>query len=547
MNKSTPQPKEPMPFGECGGFGLAQFCFRSSRLVAVVLIGTAVLKILSVIRTPVAPIRADAVVSFFTSREVLMLASFFELVVGSLLIKSRNIRMSAALVLYFSACASVYQLGLFFQGDVSCSCLGIAADWLGGGTTTALSRAMLVAMWMVGVALLIYAHKTPPVVCLPFAVLLCLIGPPTACPAATLAIEGEYAWVSWSERTGKTNAARRAFNVLLNDKALRITSLNPDAGPRGGACTEVSFVDMEVVVNVLQCEDSVAQSGYLGVAIDSAEAAWGLGNCRDSLTSWVFLTLRCSELFPVARPTRRLASPSTTLGEPLGVVTEAHYAFSAQTDGAEMVCDLVVQGALKKVWRASPLVTPERLEREELERETQNLARYPNGFLLETMRFSRFTNVAGFHFPMLAESTLFAPQHTKGLRSRPTGRPVAAVKVALAKIVYSHDDAVTLLPLSGPMTISEGRLRDRRLHLRGCGYQTNQLATFEITPGARAAFETELQRARAKRKAEQTKRLFTAMLAALVFGVPGAIYLFQRWKGKPEKTKISEPTTKHIL
>lgn len=117
------QLKEPSLLGEHGRTGVDVY-FRISRWIAFVLLVTAILKIIYAIRIPVASIRPDVVVNLFTNREVLLLAGLFEAVIATLLVKSRSVRSSAALILYFSACASAYQLGLIFQGNLPCSCLG---------------------------------------------------------------------------------------------------------------------------------------------------------------------------------------------------------------------------------------------------------------------------------------------------------------------------------------------------------------------------------------------------------------------------------------
>ena len=544
------QLKEPSLIEGNGRTGVEHVYFKISRWIAFVLLVTAILKIIYAIRIPVASIRPDVVVNLFTNREVLLLAGLFEAVIATLLIKSHSVRSSAALILYFSACASAYQLGLIFQGNLPCSCLGVATDWLGAGTTTVVSRLMLVGMWIFGVVLLAYTHRSQrrhgaplsSVACLPFLVLLFLLETSRESPAAPIAAEGELTWIA---RT--TNVTSRAFRVVFDTDTLKLVSLNPNAGPKGGDCTEISFIDKKVVADVLQCGGSDRQRRFVGVSLNSAEGTWALGNCPDSLTSWVFLTLRCSELFPTGQATRRLASPSTTVGEPLSVLTEASYEFSRQTDREELTCDLLVRDTLRKGWTESPFVTPEKLDRTELEQEKRNLAQYADGFVLERMSFSRFTNVAGFRFPMLAESTLYAPQRTNVATSGKASQPVATVKLVLTNITYPTEETFALLPLKGPMTVGDGRLRDQKLHLYGCHYQTNQLTSFEITAGARSAFAVEVQKAREKMRAEQIKRLFTAILAALVVGIPGAIFLLQRWKGERGKSKTNKPTTETLI
>jgi hypothetical protein len=228
--------------------------------------------------------------------------------------------------------------------------------------------------------------------------------------------------------------------------------------------------------------------------------------------------VRNSELFPgePASGLRRLASTTTSFGMiPLGLITEAAYSFTNGPEGKTVECSLVVSAALKKACLDSPLLSAEILD--------PAVSRYPDGFVVERMRFSRFTNVGGILLPALAEGARFRPSGPNA-----SGKQIASVEVRLTRIALTVPEPVTVLPIHAPLSISEARLENRELHLAGVSFQTtNDLTSFEISNEARAAFNREVEKARDVIRAQQIKRFKTGTWIAIALAVAGVLALVQ--------------------
>lgn len=421
------------------------------------------------------------------------------------------------------------------HGNLSCCGQKDATNRLGGTTTTLVSRAMLATRWVLGGILLVGATPRWPwlkrgrrssVGRLPAIFALWWFLPTGLLCAASVQVAGEYTYEWWwPPQSGKTNTVHTTFNAWIGKNALKISTLS--FGEK--ACQHITFIDQKVQAEILDCRTSGPQKGGLTVELDSADAAWALGNCRGNDTSCLFLALRCSELFPAERTERLLSSPAYITSEALALVTEARYSFSGK-NGADLFCDLVVQSALRSNWKMSPFLRVSALDPERLKEETRRLAEFPDGFVSTSIHFTKFTNIAGFRLPTVTQFTLFSPSPARQANTKSVGASLTATaQVVLTKVEQSVDDTISFLPINGAtFSVSDGRLEDRKLHVKGGVYETNQLVTFDITPAARAAFEVEVQRARALRRTEQTKRLLITILAAVVLGVPVAVYFLQK-------------------
>jgi hypothetical protein len=483
----------------------------------------------------VSQVRGDVVVSVLTNREVLLLASLLEIGVAVCLLRSRDPWKLAILVLYFSACATVYQLGLFAQGDTGCQCLGAAADWLGTGKTTLIARAVLFLFWTYAMALLWLDRQVPQV---HFGASACklitsfaLLSFSTYPAQASVTVQGQYQYISWGGRGGKTNQERRDFSAVLDQTSAIVTTLLPTAGPRSseGPCTNTLFVTRDVFSTSFWCRDSETAH----VTLYPPDYVSRLGNCRDSQMTWIFLMLRCLEFFPNGSGTsgsRQLASPTTVAGDPFSLITHAEYALLGNDDSTVLVCDIVVSESLRSNWLKSPLLSPEFRPKIDLPRIKDDLDRWRAGFLCERITFSAFTNGAGMRFPTRLQSQLFSPPSAKGgISAHDKATPYAAVNITLNSIEFNSMNRIQFLPVrSTTVSVIEQRLSDRAAHVGGARYLTNELATFEITAGARSAFEAELQRVRDERTAAQIRKFFMALAIATALGGPVIIaYLFR--------------------
>ena len=101
---------------------------------------------------------------------------------------------------------------------------------------------------------------------------------------------------------------------------------------------------------------------------------------------------------------------------------------------------------------------------------------------------------------MLAESAIYKSSRLGASSGEHDSRPTAAVRVALTNIEARVAEVPSVLPVVGPVMVGENRLKDRDLHLDGVHYLTNDLSSFDITAGVRAAFKAEMAKAREMQK-----------------------------------------------
>lgn len=516
--------------------GITQFFVIFSRVIALTLFATALLKVLHMFQMPISRVRGDTVVMVFTNREVLLLASMLEIGVATCVLTTRVPWRLAILTLYFCACATLYQLGLFAQGDPECQCFGAATDWMGAGKTTLIARTVLLLLWIYAVALLWLDRKALQArfgasSCKIITILFLILSFSTHPVGASVAVQGEYQYTSWNGRGGKTNQEKRDFSAVLDQTCVIVTTLLPTAGPRSleGPCTNMLFVAQDVFCTSFRCRD--ADTSH--VTFYPHDYASRLGNCRDSQMSWIFLMLRCQDFFPIGSATsgtRQLASPTTLAGDPFSLITEANYTLLESGDKIVLSCDIVVSAALRGNWLESPLLSPEFKPKMHLPSIKDDLDRWRVGVLCERIVFSGFTNGAGMRFPTRLQSHLFSPPSAKGeIPPQDKASPYAVVNIILSSIEFDSTNRVQFLPMRGAtISVTEQRLSDRTAHVGGARYLTNELATFEITPSARSAFDGELQRARKEMTAGQVRRFFTALLIALALGGPVIIaYVFR--------------------
>lgn len=526
----------------------SRFLLSVSHIIAGLLILTALLKLLYLFGTPITRVRADAVVTFLTNREVLLLGSVVEISVAILLIQSRDLWKCGVAVLYFTACATVYQCALLVRGDVPCQCLGAASDWLGFGTTATISRLLLAAFWVYAFATLrsipgsSRGRLPPPSKGITVLVLITTIFPWYRMYGATVSIEGTYSATvrrEAGERIHQENLTFE-FGALFDTTSMIITTVYANAGPRhdSGYCTNTVFIDKATFCRFFRCEEADARYGQQPettyATLSFPDYPWKLGNCGDSVATWAFVTVRCLDVFPLttSKGVRLFAPTSSMIGEGLACVTEAHYDFSNTPEGTVLTCDIAVSASLRSNYLASPFI-PASFSNADSHRELNSLARLKPGFLCERIRFSRFTNVANIQFPTLVEAEVFTPPVTKriaGSSVAQTNRASTTETVLLRNIRYPLSVTVSPFPLgSKSFSVTEERLFDRKAAIGGPTYTRTELSSLEVSPEARAAFDQQIREYHQRLRIQRIKRIFTGILVLTVFGGPFLIVrLFRR-------------------
>lgn len=473
------------------------------RGIGLVLILTALLKLLLFFQTPLSKVQADPGMVFLTMREVLLLSSIFEIGVAYFLLRSVDPTYAGWLILYFCACASMYQISLVFQTEEKvCSCLGVATNLLGHGTATWLARAILVIFWTSGFILLRSSRRRvnfrQPVTAVWFFLLGLISNMAVEGKADQVSVTGEL--VSSFDYNGKSKAETKTFQATFDENALLLTYVprSPPSKYNVPPLSNLVFMSKEYAAI---CSRTSGPEDVAVVSLKQPEYLWQLGNCPgDGLASRVFLVIRCLEIFSEtgASSTRPLATPSTIGGAPLSLITLAHYQFSENRE--LLTCELRVDDRLRQKWRSAPLLNPSfRAKRgtDDLLAAQAKLALYWDGCLTERIEFSGFTNRAGIRFPTFAEFTKYSVSRKTG------GNAAKEVITGKATLILSvlEQSAAGPVTFSGlvtakPITVADERLTDRSFHIDGVTFETNALTSLEISPIARAKFAHALEAAR---------------------------------------------------
>lgn len=103
-----------------------QFLKIIIRSIALILIATAILKVLEVTKQNAYFEEPDAVTGFLSNRQMLLLAAAFEAGVACYLLRSKSIKISSWVILWFCSIVAVYKIFLkMTYATVPCACLGI--------------------------------------------------------------------------------------------------------------------------------------------------------------------------------------------------------------------------------------------------------------------------------------------------------------------------------------------------------------------------------------------------------------------------------------
>lgn len=118
--------------------------------VALFLIVTGSLKLLSALLETKVLGASDPLLPLFTVRQVMFIAAVLEFGVVNALLRHRNASWAPWLVLWLVGVAAVYRIGLWAVGfHGHCSCLGHLFDWLPGFNAWA-DRVMLTSLVVMG-------------------------------------------------------------------------------------------------------------------------------------------------------------------------------------------------------------------------------------------------------------------------------------------------------------------------------------------------------------------------------------------------------------
>ncbi len=516
----------------------------TSRLVALTLLVTAFLKLLYFWGMPVSRVKADPVIGFLTVREALFLASMVELAVARLLWTPASLRQSACVVLYFSVCATLYQIGLVLSGfEQHCSCLSVMTAWLGARTTTLLSRALLVVFWIVGLLQLRCAsvatrlpRQTGPL----HSCLMLFVALSAGCVwsgAAPVELEGEYRDYRMSSQGGQSKLLQRLpFRATVDSTALLVSYVPPlpPARYQSFAFTNFAFIDRSDFV----CLRLPVQSDDfpVGAVLRDAKPVWELGNCGDGLTTCAFVMSRCLDLFPKGSgaKTRPFAETGVFMAEALALITEAEYRYSSDGETQALSCDVRVSKSLRDTWQLSPLLNPgldTSSENKEFRHAKSDVDSYPAGFIVEKMEFTKFENVAGLRFPTLGEFKRYS------LPRKPI--PGAAPREVLfetlsVEVRYVGPSAVPRIrlppsPAGKKVSVVEARLTDRSLHIDGVEFTTDRFVSTEVCAAARSAFDEAARLASQRMRIARVKRVLTFTLFSIAIAGPAVLaYRYKR-------------------
>jgi hypothetical protein len=217
--------------------------------------------------------------------------------------------------------------------------------------------------------------------------------------------------------------------------------------------------------------------------------------------------------------------------QPRSVISEATYELVGSEDQQVLRCEVGIVERLRAGWASSPLLMPgfldissRSLERARAEAE---LARYPDGFVVERMEFSQFTNVMNLRFPTLATFKAYHP----GIDG-----PYHEATLRLSSIAEEPGRAVVfpvLRPL-GEFSIAEARLYDRSLGIGSVRYRTNELSSLAIAPAARVQFERAVELARNERRLTRIRNMIAWALIAILAATP--VFLLCYYRRSQEST-----------
>lgn len=517
--------------GKRTSLSMKTFTCYTKRAVITVLLITALLKIIYFFNIAATPVKSDPVLGMITNREFLLIASFFEIFISFLLLKENNDKYNGIIILYFCVFASIYQTGLYLNGNVACPCLGVATDWLGSGLTPIVSRMLLLLLWSVGLILCFRKQirslnvtntSLSRTVQLISAFGLFALSNNCFADLSTIHIEGEYRFSTISTKGHLTNK-QEPIQAMFDKDSLLVTSSSSSPGPKmeGGPCYNRVYITKDIMATAIECPGLETTS----VSLAGSEAAFEMGTCQDIYSSTLFLMIRCCQFFPSTNGpnTRRLSETWTMRGAPLALVTESQYEYSYINSNLVLKCDIYISPALKSNWMASPYLPAGFDLIKSKRREEIFLSQYKPGFLCQRMQFTSFTNIGGYIFPTMYTSEVYDPKRTNIINSSTNNTASFRYgndQCQIISIKSLANQKVSLLPLTNKnVSVSEERLTNKKLRIGGVLYLTNNIQSYDIDEQAKNIFKTtEITYQEKIDRAVRQKYLINIMILLIMAG-----------------------------
>lgn len=214
------------------------------------------------------------------------------------------------------------------------------------------------------------------------------------------------------------------------------------------------------------------------------------------------------------------------------MINEVHYSFTEKTDGYGLAGRITVSGPIREKWRTSELLPPGFDRAVDSRREERNLSLYRPGFLAGEFRFSDFTNISELKFPMLAEFRRYDPQMIgAGAQPKEGHGGLLGTMTLVIHRVERVNGTIGILPVSNQSVfVQDKRLFSHRYHIEQVRFQTNCVASFEISPQARIYFEGALKKAQVRERLHRRQQIFTVLLIlALGLGGLGMHHASRAW------------------
>lgn len=493
-------------------------------------------------------VELDPVLGLVTTRESLLLSSIFEMVIAFCLLRSRSARAAGFLILYFSLCATIYQIGhvLQVQSGPPCSCLGVVSIWLDNSSARVLTRVLLLGFWLAAGRLLIRgvplslpdAGHGAEKAAVRFLLIAFVVAHDGECSAAAVKVEALYE-VSQGVPVVKTRR-RMQIRGSFDGQSLTVSTMAEAPQRYGGALwANTTFIDKEVMT----VASTNAEMNTVVVGFRRPDFAWTLGNCAGTAESCLFLMIRCLDLFPEQseRPTRRrMAPPWTTIGEPLSVTTIGEYSWQGEAEGRELICDLRTSADLLANWQSSEFLEPSVVSaflhpsllegRSALERAKRQVNAYPVAHLVGHMRFRAFTNFAGCRFPLEAEFLSFGPP-TTNTAALAGPRPRQTIHVLVNGLRWEPSGVISILPVvADRVEVTDERLVDRELGVSFGHYVTNAVDSAVISPSAISDFHRRVDVMRFRMRKARLQKVVFATITCVILLCPAGYALVSRFR-----------------
>lgn len=505
----------------------------------------ATLKGLGFLNIDTYPLRPDPVVGFLTQRETTILGAVFEVFIAIMLWKTKDLCKTGAFILYFCLCATIYQVGLAFNGNATCACLGIVSELIDDShRASIIARSILAALWILGFGFMVsnrvHAPERISRTASPTSLMLlflCFFGVTTSF-SETIRVEGLY--TARSKHATKSGSHKivdsTPFVALFTREELKITYTQRPPSARSGvvsaACTHDVFVSNDHLATVSKC----AGTDFVNVVLSRKEFPDQLGICRTALENSVFLTIRCKDLFAGPSGARRLSSPWALTGQPMALISEAKYEFTEELGKTTLLGTINVDATRLKHWTSSTLLSAGFEKQANQQRETIRLSNLQPGSPLAEFQFLNFTNVAGLQFPTTAEFRSFAPplprrDTTVDQQETAQSNDKDTMEVRIRRIEVVGDP-VGLLPIQAEKVfVQDQRLFDRENQIDEGYFVTNLLSSLEISVPARVSFQNSIAKHKAELKQAMLRKIWTATLfLALVVGGVAILFASQKWR-----------------